>query len=82
MGGMLVRPVDDMADLAQARPVWMNGDPKAFSEVQMRDYQEYQAKEKAAIEERIKRKVHMKRQSMGGRTAHTLTLHVRSGGSK
>ncbi len=25
MGGTLVRAVDEMADLAQARPAWMNG---------------------------------------------------------
>jgi len=28
MGGTLVRPVDDVADLAQSRPAWMNGEPK------------------------------------------------------
>jgi hypothetical protein len=39
---------------------------QTFNEAQMREYQEYQAKEKAAIEERIKRKV----RDSGRRGAH------------
>ncbi|GBF90834.1 cilia- and flagella-associated protein [Raphidocelis subcapitata] len=62
MGGSLVRPSDAVADLAAERPDWMNGNPQSFTEEQLREYREYQAKEKAAIEERVKRRAAMEQE--------------------
>lgn len=59
MGGKLERATDEVAELVASRPTWMNGDPAAFNEEQLREYKEYCAKEQAAIEERLKRKAVM-----------------------
>lgn len=57
MGGRLERSVDEVAELVTSRPGWMvTSDPSTFTEEQLRQYKEYQAKEAAAIEERLKRK--------------------------
>lgn len=57
MGGRLERTVDEVSELVTSRPAWMAADdPATFSQEQLRQYKEYQAKEAAAIEERLKRK--------------------------
>jgi hypothetical protein len=38
-----------------AAPAWMAGDPKTFSEEQLRQWREWQAREKAFVEERVRR---------------------------
>ncbi|KAI8473608.1 MAG: hypothetical protein J3K34DRAFT_518892 [Monoraphidium minutum] len=69
MGGALVRAGDEVADLAAARPGWMNGNPQDFTEEQLREYKEYAAREKAAIEERVKRAAAMEQERRALRAA-------------
>jgi hypothetical protein len=38
-----------------AAPSWMSGDPRSFSEEQLRQWREWQAREKAYVEERVRR---------------------------
>jgi hypothetical protein len=54
MGGSLAGGGDAERELGVA-PSWMSGDPKSFSEEQLRQWREWQAKEKAYVEERVKR---------------------------
>lgn len=54
MGGGLAGGGEAERELGVA-PSWMSGDPKAFSEEQLRQWREWQAREKAYVEERVKR---------------------------
>lgn len=55
MGGTLERPDDGMAEFAVERPVWLDTDPKAWGAEQLKEYKEYEAKQKAATEEMAKK---------------------------
>lgn len=60
MNGTLESQHSEAVVLGLQKPSWMiNADPKTFNEEQMREYKEYQAKEKQAAEEKLKRKTIM-----------------------
>ena len=54
MDGSLQAAGSAERELGQA-PAWMAGDPKGFSEEQLRQWREWQATEKAYVEEKVKR---------------------------
>ncbi|KAK9814504.1 hypothetical protein WJX72_006907 [[Myrmecia] bisecta] len=55
MGGQLNAPPVSANDLRAVRPAWMAGNPKAFSEEQLREMREFEERDRAMVEERQRR---------------------------
>ena len=70
MGGSLTRAPDAAAaELAAARPAWMDGDPAGFSEQQRREFEEHMTKQRAASDERARRRVAVEQERRALRAA-------------
>jgi hypothetical protein len=55
MGGALERPDDGVTEFTVERPVWLDTDPKTWSAEQLKEYKEYEARQKVAAEEMAKK---------------------------
>ncbi len=55
MGGTLASKQIDDDPFKMERPAWMDGNPKLFSDVQLKEVREFQAQEKVMLEEKAKK---------------------------
>lgn len=77
MGGTLASRDEEADPFALEKPAWMDGNPKLFSEEQLRELKEFQAREKTMQEEKAKRIAALEAELRGLRALVDEALQVR-----
>jgi len=74
MGGTLASQQEDDTEFLLVKPEWMDGNPKLFSEDQLKELREFQAREKSIQEEKAKRMTSLEAELRGLRAGVDETI--------